>query len=190
MLTILKSTRYIPEGSKEIRHPRELAVAYLTQALNSLAYSVIAYRGKATRPAFHYRFQSIERATGYIEQFFADLTRHDDLKRQRREDQKKPHRLKVGDILVNSWGYDQTNTDFYEIVATSQHTVDLRPLVSETVPGTEGFMCDKRIPKPGHYTGEKIRKAVRNANGTNYVSFRFGSGRPWNGQPQYCSWYA
>ena len=190
MLTTFKTSRYIPEGAQEIRHPRQLGVAYLTQKPDSPACTVIAYRCKAIRPAFHYRFQTTRRANEYIEQFFASLTRHEDLKRQRREEQKKPHTLQVGQIIVSTWGYDQTNVDFYEIVAVTQRTVDLRPIASEPVPGSEGFMSDRRIPKPGQYVGEKTRKAVRKMNGTSFVSFRFGTGRPWNGEPQYCSWYA
>ena len=39
-------------------------------------------------------------------------------KADRREQRKltKDHDVKVGDIYYTSWGYDQTNIDFYEVV--------------------------------------------------------------------------
>ena len=29
----------------------------------------------------------------------------------------RSHGLKVGDVLVSSWGYEQTNLDFYQVIA-------------------------------------------------------------------------
>lgn len=36
--------------------------------------------------------------------------------------------IKRGDIYVNSWGYDQTNVDFYEVVRVTASKVELRPI--------------------------------------------------------------
>jgi len=42
--------------------------------------------------------------------------------------------LRVGDILYSSWGWEQTNIDFYQVIAIRGSAVDLRQL-------------DQRIPK-------------------------------------------
>ena len=34
----------------------------------------------------------------------------------------------IGDVVTNSWGYDQTNVDFYRVVKTSAHFVWLQPI--------------------------------------------------------------
>ena len=36
--------------------------------------------------------------------------------------------LEVGDILVSSWGYDQTNIDYYKIVRKSAGSVWIQKL--------------------------------------------------------------
>ena len=36
-------------------------------------------------------------------------------KQKYKEERIKPHSLKVGDILYCSWGYDQTNVDYFKV---------------------------------------------------------------------------
>ena len=36
--------------------------------------------------------------------------------------------LRVGDILYSSWGWEQTNIDFYQVIAIRGSAVDLRQL--------------------------------------------------------------
>lgn len=61
----------------------------------------------------------------YVQRFFESLSE----RRQRvatwRAEANKPHTLKVGDIITNSWGYDQTNVDWYRITRTTEHFVRL-----------------------------------------------------------------
>lgn len=48
--------------------------------------------------------------------------------------------VKVGDIYYTSWGYDQTNVDFYKLIALKGKTGTFETLTSDIVPGSEGFM--------------------------------------------------
>ena len=34
--------------------------------------------------------------------------------------------MKIGDLLYATWGYDQTNVDFYQVVSVTPKTVTLR----------------------------------------------------------------
>ena len=68
---------------------------------------------------------------------------------------------KVGTILVNSWGYDQTNVDFYEVTERpSPHFVIIREIGSKGVPGTASFMAESVVPVPGDYIGTPARKRI------------------------------
>lgn len=70
-----------------------------------------------------------------------------------------PTPVKVGDIFRNSWGYDQTNVDYYQAVRVTAQSVYLRAIASEQVPNTGGHMsCDVR-PVPGKFLflNEKVR---------------------------------
>jgi hypothetical protein len=41
---------------------------------------------------------------------------------------------RVGDILVRTWGYDQTNVDFYQVLAVTARSVRIRPILGRVCP--------------------------------------------------------
>lgn len=67
----------------------------------------------------------------------------------------------VGTVLVSSWGYDQTNIDFYEVVGATKSgkSIRLRPIASRHVE-TTGFMSERVAPEPGEFTGPAFTKRV------------------------------
>ena len=52
---------------------------------------------------------------------------------------------KVGDILYSSWGYDQTNIDFYKVVKVSEFSVWIQELSKKIVEVT-GWAHEKVVP--------------------------------------------
>lgn len=48
---------------------------------------------------------------------------------------KNEHGVKVGDYFVCSWGYDQTNVDFYKVVGVTAKGVKVQAWQSKTVDG-------------------------------------------------------
>ena len=73
--------------------------------------------------------------------------------------------VKVGDVFYNSWGYEQTNIDFYEVVKLRGKTqIVLRAIASEVVE-VLGFCSTKVKPVKGswtkHYLGEEVVKTVK-----------------------------
>ena len=67
-----------------------------------------------------------------------------------KEEENKNDSVKVGDIFHTSWGYDQTNTEYFKIVSISKtgKTCEVVQIASETVKGSEGFMCESITPLP------------------------------------------
>lgn len=55
----------------------------------------------------------------------------------------------VGDILTASWGYDQTNVDFYEVVAVTKASVKIREIRGKIASSTG--TQDVVVPAPGNY---------------------------------------
>ena len=53
---------------------------------------------------------------------------------------------KAGDILHHSWGYDQTNCDFYQVAEVKPVSVVLKKIAAKTVAGSEGFMSQSLMP--------------------------------------------
>ncbi|PNR90632.1 hypothetical protein LA05_02040 [Xanthomonas oryzae pv. oryzae] len=106
---------------------------------------------------------------------------------ERRAEAKRPHTLEVGAVLVSSYGYEQTNVDFYEVVAVQNRTVTLRELVQERQ--DTGHMSGTTTPVPGQYTtAEPIRRRVGVSNTVKIDSSRRAT--PWDGRPQHVSSYA
>lgn len=60
-----------------------------------------------------------------------------------------PMGINVGDIFYNSWGYDQTNVDFYEVVRTTEKMVEIKPIQSRVVEG--GAYSQSVEPVRGSY---------------------------------------
>jgi hypothetical protein len=92
------------------------------------------------------------------------------------------HPLKVGDILYSSWGYDQTNIDFYEVLKVTKsmaiiHRIDSR-IVRRDIP------YDYVVPVPGKLSsrGKPLRKRVR-PDGMVGIS-SYASASPWDGKPK------
>jgi hypothetical protein len=139
------------------------------------------------------------------------------LKEQRKQEKAEARKrfvnpFKEGDILHHSWGYEQTNCDFYQVVAVTKSTVTLRPIACKPVPGSEGFMTDKVMPDKDHFTvdvypalfTEHVKITVDNPSVRKKVSFYvkpdkelryfipvpYGWCDLWDGKPQHRSWYA
>lgn len=65
--------------------------------------------------------------------------------------------LKTGDVVYSSWGYEQTNIDFYKVSRMTEKTIWFLPIESEVVKNV-AFEVDKVIPKPDEVIGDEIRK--------------------------------
>ena len=102
--------------------------------------------------------------------------------------------LPVGTVVVNTWGYDQTNVDFYQVVSATACFVTLRMLKAETT--ETGFMCGPTTPVLFSFMKEETSRhkvvpgLLLSGHEGPSINFKHGSGVVWNGQPQRCSWYA
>jgi hypothetical protein len=100
------------------------------------------------------------------------------------------HTLKTGDILHSAWGREQTNCDYYQVVALiGERMVEIRPIVAISVEGSDtGGMSDMRRPGRDQFTGPPLRKRVGERNIIRMESYAHAL--PWDGRSNYCSWYA
>jgi len=181
--------RWFPKGSMPINHPEGLAVVYVSPFDSSKGtWQAVAYRGTAGRPSFNNSYRSLESAQKLIGEWFEAVSADKKRVIERRADANKPHTLKVGDVITNSWGYDQTNVDCYQITRTSSNFVWLRPIATQLVPDEGvGPMSGRVVPIPNQFQDKPEKQ--HKASGE-YVSFKYGSGSKWDGRSLYCSWYA
>lgn len=122
----------------------------------------IGYQGKAIKNAFHYRFAKVERTHEYIAKFINGLIASKAYKKEKRaERQSKKREMVVGDVLVSSWGYDQTNIDYYQVTQlVGNSSVELREIRGERT--YEGQDCGQCVPIVNEFYGEPFVKRVTN----------------------------
>lgn len=178
----LKLTRdfYVPkDASAIIRSKASPAVVYLSELTASGArFYAMGFYGKADKPAFNYRFRTAERRAEYVVEWMKRIDLTAAARAERRESRKAfRHTLKLGDILRSSWGYDQTNIEFYEIVGLVGVAMVLVREIAQESEGT-GFMCGKCVPVPGKFLSEPTRKRVLPGNCLDMHNASFGRAYP------------
>jgi hypothetical protein len=100
--------------------------------------------------------------------------------------------FKVGDILVNSWGYEQTNIDFFQVTEVKEKTILVREIYQNTEENSiysHGMACNV-LPDIGNFI-ENGSKYLLRVKPDGYVSQpkSFYYIHKWSGKSQYKSWY-
>lgn len=99
---------------------------------------------------------------------------------------KKSEELKIGQILHYSWGYEQTNCEFFQITRKNGMKVWIREIGSRQVDGSDGMMSCKLMPARDKFVGEEIAKVITESG----IVMDFGIASPCADDSQhYSSWY-
>lgn len=187
------ATRYIPKNSLPIEE-EGLGVVYVyptTTPRSGICYGIVAYREKAIHSDFHIACKTDADVDKKIAAFFDGIRQHKQLVADRRTKDFAGHTFNVGDIVTNSWGYDQTNVDWYAVTRTTKNYVWLRPICAEVeqtgfMSGTESPRLDENL-KP--ILAERGLETKHRASGS-HVTMRHGCGSKWTCDKKYSSWYA
>lgn len=159
-------------------------------------------KARFPKPLFNYRFRSAERMVEFCKEWIERVERNINAEKARKEQKKlaqqnMKHSFQVGQVLYNSWGYDQTNIDFYQIIEVKEKSIILREIASSYVAGSEGFMCANVKPVENAFVGEPILKKVivsvgYNGNVSYYIKAEHGCFCEYaaNEEGVYSSWYA
>lgn len=170
--------RSAPTLTRTDRIPTDYVLAQRDEALGVLVMTsvsqleVIAFAGRSEKPAFYTRFKTVERAQSYTAEWLASVRKRAADRQAARAVKNAPHSLQLGDVLSASWGYDQTNVDFYQVTTVvTDRTVELRKIAADAVE-KGGSMAGECVPLVGTYTGEafRVRPTSQNCvkiNGTN-----------------------
>lgn len=144
---------------------------------------------------FNYYFRTAERMAEFLKNFVEGENKAIIAKEARKLETKKRkeefvNSVNVGDLFVSTWGFEQTNVDFYEVVEKKGSTVTVREIAAARVEGSEYShgMADEVVPVKGEYIGEPMKKRL-NQYGFNVNSFA-SARKTEEGKKQYRSWYA
>lgn len=193
----MKAMRYIPNGAIKIADKNSDAVAYLYQGgqLGNQPCARIFY-GKQSKPVLAAQFGASPKMTAeqYRAKRIADFFRYRQEALARKADRAAKRKaagrgVEVGQFMVSSWGYDQTNVDFYKITALIGKTMaEIVKVGSIDVgDGTGSSMSSKVIPGEKPLKDAKpFRVVIKDGRAT----IRGMGASVWDGQPRYVSWYA
>jgi hypothetical protein len=184
-----------PKGSYTIKGEGVTIYAYTNHCGKPAAR---CYGGRRSKPDWSFYFLSeMDRKKRIKEtlEAYAELSARKAKEKKAKTEMVNP--FMVGDILESSWGYDQTNVDFYEVVRVTKKSVELRELAKTTT--ETGFMSGSTVPVPGKYTGETFLRRVgapyRNEDFADKSKYSVSvtscaHASLWDGKPANCSWYA
>jgi len=179
---------FVPPAAVKVSDKASSAIVY-AYSRDGVPYAV-AFHGKAHKPAFHFRFRDEAAREKRVRKFFAEVqaveTYKATKKAERREKLAKPHKLQVGHILVSSWGYDQTNVDYYQVTALKgARSVELRRIGS--VIDTDLIDQGSCTPRLDDFRGDAFVKRVDEYNSVKIESYAYA--RLWDGKPMRWSSY-
>lgn len=119
---------------------------------------------------FNYFFANEEKLNQYVMDFIKRVDLWEDRKQEEKNKKKEQLRkglesdiLKVGDIYYSSWGYEQTNIDFYQIIEVKGQYATFQEICSKDVEGSyysHGMAC-MVVPIKDSFNGEPIKKKMR-----------------------------
>ena len=186
-----KREHYIPDGAREVRDDESDAGAYHHEGKGRIDGEPCAvfFCGKGQKPDANYRFRDTTRRDEYTERYFEGRRKHDAYRAEAKAEATKAlghaaDKLKVGDVYSTSWGYDQTNVEFYVITeVVGRVMVMLQEVGRNIVDERGGPSADYVTPNLNDPRGAPMRKRLSPSGGFTISSCQYAS--PWDGSPKY-----
>lgn len=141
--------RQIPPGAIKFA-PKVGDVAAYVWERGGKFYAKVYY-GQSTKPKNYHVWPAAEPREKFIAGVFEGAKLAAEAKAKRRAEAKAwVNPYKAGDVLKGSWGYDQTNVDYFEVVSVSGKMLSIRELAQERSGDGYGG-SSKCVPMIGEY---------------------------------------
>lgn len=166
--------RYIPEGYELSWSDEEMGIQIYYK--DGPYIGGLCFVGRAVKPTWNYRFKNEGQRWEEVKKTFNRVGEKLERKESNKAKQAEAlenHGVKVGDIFKSSWGYDQTNIDFYQVIAVTGKTATICAIgqLSEE----DGFMSGKCVPAPGKFIGKPSKKRIQKMSVDSDAYFRINS---------------
>lgn len=142
---------------------KELGLDLVLGELTALARKSVS-KARHNKPVFNYRFRNAEQMDSFLSRQLDGLKKIAENKKEREEIKKAArenmnHGYQVGDVIYDSWGYDQTNIDFYQIIEVKPKSLVIQAIHEERVAGY-GDLSGNVKPVKGFFHGEPMVKPI------------------------------
>lgn len=179
--------RFIPQNAEEQQVSDAKLVIYRYQYQGRPAF--MAYKGRQQKIYQNAAFSTVEARDRVLNRLIETETAREARKRER---QQASHGLKEGDIVYASWGFEQTNVDFYQVVRVpSGRSAVIRPVEKETHIKDPVSMVGSAVPRIGHFVegSEAINRRTVDEHRLSGIERWRGELAKWDGTPRRVSFY-
>lgn len=196
-------SRYIPDGYRLAQGITHTTQVYYKD-ISAGNWIVLIFLGRAVKPTKHVRFATEEGRQQYVDNMLNNYQKRQErvkeAKEKRKAAQAEGHGVKVGDIFVASWGYEQTNLNWYQVTKLVGKTmVEIRE-IADVVTSTPHFTYYEKAAIAGQFVekshlnnyqnNEPVRKRVSvntwgDRKSVSINVFGFANAYPWDGKPKY-----
>lgn len=152
---------------------------------------VMVWMPKAEKPFAHYSFRTPERREEYIQETIKNFEATKVIKAKWKADRlgtdEDLKKVKVGDLYSSSWGYDQTNIDYYQVISVNGHMATIQEVSQhDSLDRKAEMTCDYVMPAPNKFIGEPILKRIQFSGGRPYFYLTsYSSATPFEGKAHY-----
>ncbi len=154
--------QFLPRGAIKVSDKHSDARAFIYTSTKGKPAAQVYY-GKQSKPVEHsYYSNETRREQRIMELFEARQSRLVQTSYRRTELKEFIHAYKVGDIFYTSWGYDQTNCEFFEVTNVRGKHLILREIAQAAY--DDASNAGKCSPLPGQYIGDPIRRIANSSH--------------------------
>lgn len=155
-------------------------------------HHLMMWQPKAKKPYFNYLVKP-ELLNKWIDEADTRLINHKQTLEERKEKRKptseKMETIQVGDIYYTSWGWEQTNIDYYQVIAKNNSRVTLRQIGYEMIE-QDSWASGKVVPVKDKFVGEPFNKIANFELGKPMFNISsFETAWLWDGKAKGCSWW-
>lgn len=166
----LKSKRTSFCGSRSVLVMEEQAIGvmlfegyYGADGCRSERFTAVGFSGKRGLPDFNCIFKTKEARQKFVSEWLERLRDRAERKAANRAEaaakRAAGHQLAVGDVLEASWGYEQTNVDYYQVTALiGKCMVEIREIGRRAE--ATGYLQGDCVPAKNQFKGDAMRRRV------------------------------
>lgn len=118
--------RYVPKNYELKHEDKNLHIYYGGSNERPI---MLVFKAKGKNSIFHKYFRNTEDREKKKQELIDSHNKRSEYMAERLNKRKRPHQIKIGDIFYSSWGYDQTNVNFYQVIDTTEKTVTVQEIM-------------------------------------------------------------
>jgi len=183
-----------PAENLKIDYFEDIKLEVFRYEIKGVPY-LVTFEGRKIKPTLKYRYDDIETRD---DRFYTEinkvrlnhLNKLEQKELKRMKEKEEFNKVKVGNIFASSWGYDQTNVNYYKLISIKGKTGTFVEVYKKTVKGSEGYMSSTVTPDADNHYGKEFKARITgNRIKTNYT-YAYNKGQDYENIKNYCSWYA